>query len=80
MSTNSATTSRDSPRSVTPLGDGLAGDGGPDVLAEQVLDALALAQSGGHLVDAALQHADLADVVHLDGRVELAAADQAHDA
>ncbi len=59
-------------------GDRLAGDRRADVAAEQVLDPLALAQPLDHVVDAALQHADLADVVDLDGGVELAAPDQPH--
>ena len=44
-----------------------------DVAAEEVADALALAQAGDHLVEAALQQAELAAVVdgHLDVEVAL---------
>src|SRR3954465_13683688 len=52
-----------------------AGDVLADVAAEQVLDALALAQPGGHAVEAALQQPDLARVVDTDVDVQVAVLD-----
>ena len=49
----------------------LAGDVLADVAAEQVADPLALAQPGDHLVEAALEQAELAAVVDGDLDVEV---------
>ena len=46
-----------------------------DLAAEQVADALALAQPLGHPVEAGLEQADLAAVVHRHVHVEVAALD-----
>ena len=76
MSTNSAPTWRSSPpRRVVPSVERLARDVLAHLAAEQVADALALAQAVGHPVEAGLEQADLAAVVDRHVHVELAVLD-----
>ena len=75
MSTNSAPTWRSSPPRRGALPQRPRAHVLAHLAAEQVADALALAQPVGHPVEAGLEQADLAAVVHLHVHVELAVLD-----